>query len=234
MSKGKDSQKQSKVPLYASILLVAVLLACYFLVPEVKLFLGEAWAVLTSEDQEKIEKWVSGFGWLGPAVLILLMTVQMFLLVIPSILLMVVSIVAYGSVWGSVIVLAGIFIASSVGYIVGKYFSELIVRKLIGKKTEKNATGFIESYGFWAIVITRLNAFLPNDSISFVAGVLKMNYLKFISATLVGIVPLTFFIALLGSNTDRLKTGLAWASIVSLATFGAYVWWDKSRKGKRS
>lgn len=230
MSKGKDSQKQSKVPLYASVLLVAGLLACYFFVPEVKFFLDEAWAVLTSEDQQRIKAWVGDFVWFGPAVLILLMTVQMFLLVIPTLLLMVVSIIAYGPVWGSVIVLAGIFIASSVGYIVGKYFSELIVRKLIGKKTEKNATGFIESYGFWAIVITRLNAFLPNDSISFVAGVLKMNYPKYIAATMLGIAPLTLFIALLGNDNDRLKTGLLWASVTSLVIFGVYIWWDKSRK----
>jgi uncharacterized membrane protein YdjX (TVP38/TMEM64 family) len=222
-----NTPKQSKIPLYASLIVVLALVVGYFFVPDVQKFLDEAWAVLTSEDEKKIKNWVSDFGWFGPVVLVLLMTVQMFLLVIPTILLMMVSIIAYGPVWGSIIVLTGIFIASSIGYVIGKYVGELLVLKLIGEKTEKKMEGFLEEYGFWAIVVTRINPFLSNDSISFVAGVLKMNYGKFISATLIGIAPLTFFIAQLGNDTDKLKTGLFWASIVSLIVFAAYIWWDK-------
>tara|TARA_A100000171_G_C2140629_1_gene155999 strand:+ start:27304 stop:27999 length:696 start_codon:yes stop_codon:yes gene_type:complete len=231
MSQNKEEKtSKSNVPLYLSILLVGGMIVCYFLIPSVQQFFNEAWNVLTSNDEKRIEQWVSGFGWFGPFVLILAMIFQMFLLVVPSLALMVVSILAYGPIWGSIIILVAVFAASSVGYLIGRYLGQTVVLKLLGAKTENKIERFIESYGFWAVIVTRLNPILSNDAISFVGGILKMNYWKFIGATLLGILPLTVFIAILGKSTETLKTGLLWGSVVSLVLFGAYIWWDKRKK----
>lgn len=228
------SVSKSKAPLYISLALIASIVACYFLIPSVQEFLDKAWAVLTSGDEKRITQWVDGFGWFGPIILILAMIIQMFLIVIPSVALMVVSIIAYGPIWGSLIVFAAVFSASTIGYIIGRYFGPVIVQRLIGEKNEKKIADFIEDYGFWAVIVTRVNPFLSNDAISFVGGILKMTYWKFIGATLVGIAPLTIFIAILGRNTDQLKSGLLWGSLVSLALFGAYVFWDKKKRKKKN
>ncbi len=49
----------------------------------------------------------------------------------------------------------------------------------------------MDDYGFWAIIVTRINPFLSNDAISFVGGLLRMGYWKFIGAiyveTLIGL-----------------------------------------------
>lgn len=224
------SIKKSKKPLYISAAIIISVIAAYFLIPGVNNFFDEAWQVLTSNDESRIKQWVSQFGWIGPLVLILTMVLQMFLLVIPSIALMVVSILAYGPIWGSLIVFAAIFTASSVGYFIGRYFGPVIVDKLIGHKSERKIGEFIEDYGFWAVIVTRINPILSNDAISFVSGILKMGYFRFISATLVGISPLIIFIAILGETTDGLMTGLIWGSIISLILFLGYVWWDRKRK----
>lgn len=225
-----SSTTKSKLPLYISIALVFGIVTSYFLIPEVKEFLDEAWSVLTSDDEERVQKWVSGFGWLGPIVLVLAMIAQMFLLVVPSILLMVVSVLAYGPIWGSVIIIASVYAASTVGYFIGSYFGDTIVKRIIGKKSEKKVASFLDDYGFWAVIVTRLNPFLSNDAISFVGGLLRMGYWKFMGATLVGIAPLTAFIAIFGKSIDELKMGLLWGSVFSLLAFGAYVWWDKKHK----
>tara|TARA_R110002167_G_scaffold49014_4_gene143924 strand:+ start:106 stop:741 length:636 start_codon:yes stop_codon:yes gene_type:complete len=210
--------------------LVFGIVTSYFLIPEVKEFLDEAWSVLTSDDEERVQKWVSGFGWLGPIILVLAMIAQMFLLVVPSILLMVVSVLAYGPIWGSIIIIASVYAASTVGYFIGSYFGDTIVKRIIGKKSEKKVATFLDDYGFWAVIVTRLNPFLSNDAISFVGGLLRMGYWKFMGATLVGIAPLTAFIAIFGKSIDELKMGLLWGSVISLLAFGAYVWWDKKHK----
>ena len=228
-----SSPKKSKLPLYLSLLLVAILVICYFAVPPVNDFFNEAWSVLTSDDEARVKKWVEDFGWFGPVVIVVAMIVQMFLLVIPTILLMIVSTLAYGPFWGSIINFTAVIIASSVGYAIGKYLGLSFIERLLGEKTNKKITTFIQEYGFWAVVITRINPFLSNDAISFVAGILKMNYWKFISATAVGITPLILLIAITGQNTDSLKTGLLYGSIASLIIFGGYIWWDKKRKSKQ-
>ena len=224
------SSKKSKLPLYLSLLFVAILVVCYFIIPSVNDFFNEAWNVLTSDDEARVKKWVEGFGWLGPIVIILAMILQMFLLVIPTILLMIVAILAYGPIWGSILIFIAVLIASSIGYMIGKYMGSSLIERLLGEKTTKKVISFIEDYGFWAVVITRINPFLSNDAISFVAGILKMNFLKFISATAVGITPLILLIAITGHNTDSLKNGLLWGSIGSLIIFGGYIWWDKKRR----
>lgn len=225
----ETSVSKSKSPLYISIVLIAALVICYFAIPEVKHFFEEAWNVLTSDDEARIKNWVEGFGWFGPIVLVLAMVVQMFLLVIPTILLMIVSILAYGPIWGSIIIFISVFVASSVGYIIGKYLSPTFISNLLGEKNLKKVSSFLENYGFWAVVITRINPFLSNDAISFVAGILKMKYWRFITATILGIAPLTILIAIVGRNTHSLKNGLLWGSLVSLLIFGIYIWIDKKR-----
>ncbi|GGW96300.1 TVP38/TMEM64 family protein [Salegentibacter mishustinae] len=226
------SVKKSKAPLIVSGIIIIGLVAAYFFIPGVRNFLTEAWTVLTSNDEERITNWVSNFGWMGPTMLILAMVAQMFLIVIPSVALMVVSILAYGPIFGSLIIFAAIFTASSVGYFIGRYFGPVIVEKLIGPSNKIKIEDFIEDYGFWAVIVTRINPFLSNDAISFVVGILKMGYWRFIGATLVGIAPLTIFIAIIGKSTDGLKTGLLWGSLVSLAIFILYVWWDKKKRKK--
>ncbi|MDX1719846.1 TVP38/TMEM64 family protein [Salegentibacter mishustinae] len=226
------SVKKSKAPLIVSGIIIIGLVAAYFFIPGVRDFLTEAWTVLTSNDEERITNWVSDFGWMGPTMLILAMVAQMFLIVIPSVALMVVSILAYGPIFGSLIIFAAIFTASSVGYFIGRYFGPVIVEKLIGPSNKIKIEDFIEDYGFWAVIVTRINPFLSNDAISFVGGILKMGYWRFIGATLVGIAPLTIFIAIIGKSTDGLKTGLLWGSLVSLAIFILYVWWDKKKRKK--
>ncbi|MBL3655243.1 TVP38/TMEM64 family protein [Fulvivirga sediminis] len=226
------SVKKSKLPLILSVGLVVAVVLCYFLIPDVKQFCQEAWNVLLSEDKEKTSKWVSQFGAFGPVVIVLAMIVQMFLIVIPSPLLMVVSVLAYGPWWGSLIILVSVFCASSIGYIIGAYLGPPVVKKILGPKAEGKVESFLDEYGFWAVIVTRLSPFLSNDAISFVGGMLRVGYWKFIGATLIGITPLTIFIAYLGKNTDRLKTGMIWASVVSLVLFFVYVWWDKKRNKK--
>lgn len=227
-----NSVKKSKAPLYVSLGILVLLVASYFLIPAVNQFLNEAWSVLTSNDNERIRKWVGDFGWFGPLMLVVSMVAQMFLIIIPSVALMVVSILAYGPIWGSLIVLLAIFTASSIGYWIGRYFGPMIVERLIGHKSEKKIASFLDDYGFWAIIVTRINPFLSNDAISFVAGILKMGYWKFIGATIVGIIPLTIFIAIIGKSTATLESGLLWGSIISLVIFGGYVYWDKKISDK--
>lgn len=232
MSRTKPNLPDNIWAIALSALLVGGLVLAYFVWPDAREFYTEAWEVLTSEDQQRIRDWIQGFGWLGPAVIIGCMTAQMFLIVIPSVVLMIASILAYGPFWGSLIILVAIFVASTIGYLIGRSLSEHAVSKLIGKKSEKKVTGFIEDYGFWAIVITRVNPLLSNDAISFVAGVLGMNYWKFIGSTMLGIAPLTLVLAVVGGMTDQLKNGLIWISVISALIFAGFIWWDRTRRKK--
>lgn len=229
-SKETPTIKQSKAPIYISLGIVLIVVLSYFFIPSVNNFFSDAWEVLTSDDEGRIKTWISQFGILGPLVIILAMTLQMFLLVIPTPLLMIVSVLAYGAFLGALLILVAVFCASSVGYSIGAYLGTPVVDKIVGKKTEENIASFIDDYGFWTVIVTRLSPFLSNDAISLIGGMLRMGYWRFIAATMAGILPLTILIAYLGRDIDRLKSGLIWGSIISIVLFACFIWWDKQRE----
>lgn len=230
----KDEVAQSKWPLVITAVIIGALIASYFLIPSFRETIKEGWQVLTSGEEQRISEWVNGFGFWGPFFIVLAMVAQMFLLVVNVVLLMLVAIIAYGPVWGSVIAIAAVAVASTVGFLIGRSVGEVGVSKLIGTKAERKIAGFVEEYGIWAIMIARISPFLSNDAVSFVAGLAGMGYLKFISATLAGILPLTVLLAWLGESTNRLKSGLIWVSAISLVLFIAYVVYDKYFKRKKA
>ncbi|MBB6610755.1 TVP38/TMEM64 family protein [Pontibacter sp. Tf4] len=226
-------EKESKWPLVLTGLIIISLVLSYFIFPGFKENMQEGWHVLTSGDEQRISDWVNQFGLWGPFFIILAMVAQMFLLVVNVVLLMLVAILAYGPVWGSVIAIVAVLVASTVGYMIGKSVGEAGVRKLIGKKTERKVSEFMDEYGIWAIIVARISPFLSNDAVSFVAGFATMRYWQFMLATVAGIVPLTVLLAWLGGNNERLKTGLIWVSVASLLLFIGYVVWDKFYRKKK-
>jgi uncharacterized membrane protein YdjX (TVP38/TMEM64 family) len=217
-----------KLPLLISASLLAILVTIYFVIPSFQNFINEAFDVLTSDDQERIRKWVGQFKLADPVVLILIMVVQMFLFVVPNVFLMMVAIISYGPAWGAVISFLGVFSSSSVGYMIGKYLGPVTVRKLMSDKAQKKTSEFIKNYGVAAIAITRISS-LSNDSLSIVAGLLKMSYQKYILATLGGITPLIVLLAIYGRNGKILKA-LIWIAAISLMLLIIYIVIDKKRK----
>ncbi|PKV76196.1 TVP38/TMEM64 family protein [Pontibacter ramchanderi] len=219
--------KQSKWPLMVTAGIVALLVLAYFVFPGFQANIQEGWEVLTSGEEKRISSWVEQFGFWGPFFIILAMVAQMFLLVVNVVALMLVAIIAYGPVWGSGIAIVAVLVASTIGYLIGRGLGETGVRKIIGHKAEEKVCGFVSDYGIWAVIIARISPFLSNDAVSFVAGLTKMGYLKFIGATVAGITPLTILLAWLGEDKDRLMNGLIWVGGASLVVFIGYVVYDK-------
>ena len=209
--------------------LIALLVGLYFVIPPYRDFVDKAYTLLTSGDQQGFETWVRGFGAWGPAVILALMIMQTLLAFIPSVLIMIVTVVAYGPLWGGVLTWGGLMVAAAVGYGIGRAVGPATVYQLIGEKTENKVEGFVEDYGIWAIIAARVSPALSTDAVSFVAGLVKMGWLRFLFATGAGILPLTVLIAFLGADFQRLETGLIWVSVVSVALFLGYVVFDKWR-----
>jgi uncharacterized membrane protein YdjX (TVP38/TMEM64 family) len=220
-----------KLPLLVSLFLLAILIVFYFVIPSFQSFIKEAFDVLTSENEERIRQWVAQFKLAGPVMLILIMIAQMFLFVVPNVFVMMVAIISYGPFWGSVIAFLGVFASSSTGYMIGKYLGPVTVHKLMNEKVRRKTSEFIKRYGVTAIAITRISS-LSNDSLSIVAGLLKMNYRKYILATLAGITPLIILLAIYGKNGKILKA-LIWIAALSLLSLIIYIIIDKRKKRTR-
>ena len=223
--------KSSSIPFIISCVLIAVLIAAYFLFPSFKQEINDGFYALTSGDQDRIKQWVSQFGAWGPVVIIVSMVIQMFLFIVPNILLILISILSYGHIWGALLAWFGIFLASTVGYLIGNKLSPILVHRLVSAKTQQKLKEFIRRYGMKAIVVLRLSTF-SNDGLSLVAGLLNMEYRRFITATLLGITPVIVILAIFGKD-GRIEKGLLWTGVVLLAGLVIYIVIDRRRSKTR-
>ena len=224
----KTRKEGDRIALFSSLGILAVLAGCYFLIPDFQNGINNAFVILTSDDQERIQNWVKQFGAWGPIVIILGMTGQMFALVIPNLLLFIIAIVCYGPVWGGLICLSGVFISSSIGYWVGRKLGPRAVDRFVSQNTQEKIKVFIERYGTKAIAIARLSSF-SSDGISFAAGILEMGYKKYILATLTGIIPLITLLAIYGKN-GNVERALIWIAGISLIALIVYILIDKRKR----
>jgi len=126
-----------------------------------------------------------------------------------------------------------VFCSSSLGYKIGKTLGPKAIDRFLSQKTQDKISAFIHRYGFKAITIARMSS-LGTDSIGFAAGILEMNYKKFMIATMCGITPVIALIAIFGNN-GTVEKGLLWMAGISLAALIVYIIIDhkKQRKMRR-
>ena len=224
-----DKSKEGRWTWLVPVGLIAALFGLYFIAPPYRAFIDRAYSLISSGDQAGFESWIRGFGAWGPVAIFALMIMQTLLAFIPSVIIMVVTVLAYGPLWGGLLTWLGLMVAAGVGYGIGRAVGPATVNQLIGEKTEQKIEGFVEDYGLWAIIAARVSPALSTDAVSFVAGLVEMGVGRFLLATGLGILPLTVLIAYLGADFSRLESGLIWVSAISVVIFTAYVIYDRRR-----
>lgn len=208
--------KKSKLPFFISLCILISLVAGYFLIPGFRQFIDKSFQVLISGDRDQINQWVEQLGFWGPLAIILGLVIQMFMLVVPTLVLMIVAVLAYGPWMGGFYALTGILLASATAYYIGFAGSNVFLNKLMGKKTRDRLTGYTDKFGVWLVFIARIHPMLSNDTVSFVMGIVRLNFWKFMLATIAATLPMLALIGYLGSDMQRLKTGLFWLSGIAI------------------
>jgi len=95
-------------------------------------------------------------------------------------------------------------------------------------KKQNKIQVFIERYGVKAVVIFRLST-ISTDALGFVAGILEMNYKRYILATMAGVTPLIVLISIYGGN-GRIETALIWIASIALVALGVYIYLDRFKR----
>lgn len=225
-----DVARQSRWTWIVPLGLVGVLVGAYFLWPSFNDFVSEAYSIFSDGDQERTRAWVRGFGAWGFVVLVAMMLMQTIIAFLPSLVLMVVSVLAYGPVLGGGLAWGGMLLAASLGFVIGRGLGVAAVDRIIGPETEARMLRFVDRYGTWAVIAARISPVLSTDAVSIVAGMAKMRYVRFVIATGIGTLPLTVLVAWLGADVNRLQSGLIWVSIISIGMLIAYIAYDFRRR----
>ena len=152
------------------------------------------------ESLRQLVDFLSGSAW-GPLIFIGIYAVRPLVLFSAG-LLTIAAGVLFGPVWGIIYTIIGANAGASLAYLIGRLLgSDVIeddeddeakgIRKYIGRLRENP---------FETVFIMRL-IFLPYDLVNYLAGFLKINYLAFIAATILGSLPGTISFVLFGASS---------------------------------
>jgi len=213
-----------KIPSWSIPIAFAALVAlAYFAIPSFHDFVDKAYRLIANEQQEAFREWIESYGAWAPVVLIVIMLLQTIIPVIPSVVIMVAAVLAFGVLWGSVLSWLGLLAAACLAYVGGRLLGPATIYRLVGEKTEKRFEALLDDYGMGAVVFARVSPVLSTDAISFVAGLVCMRFWQFMLATALGTLPLLLLIAVLAQDFNTLERGFLVMSVASVLMFAVYL-----------
>lgn len=198
-----------------------------------------AWAAWTSgawellRDESRIAALVAEAGWLGPLVIVLLMTTAVVFSPIPSAPIALAAGAAYDHLWGTVYVLIGAELGAIIAFGLARVLGYQVLHRRFGDRLKFGLMGS-QSALMATVFVTRLIPFLSFDLVSYAAGLTPITVWRFALATLAGIVPASFVLAHFG---NEMATGEAdrimWTALALGLLTGAPVlasWWMRRRR----
>lgn len=153
-------------------------------------------------NQQKMQQWIQQFGVLGPLVIIFLIALAIIISPIPSAPIALVSGMLYGHTFGTLYVVIGALSGALIAFLIARKLGYDYVNKRISHHLPVKLVGS-QNMLMMIVFVTRLAPFISFDVISYAAGLTKLTLGRFIIATLTGIIPVSFFLAHLGSEVRK-------------------------------
>jgi uncharacterized membrane protein YdjX (TVP38/TMEM64 family) len=198
-----------------------------------------AWAAWTSGagellgDEARIAALVAEAGWLGPLIIVLLMTTAVVFSPIPSAPIALAGGAAYGHLWGTVYVLIGAELGAIIAFGLARVLGYEALHRRLGDRQEFGLMGS-QTALMASVFVTRLLPFVSFDLVSYAAGLTPITVWRFALATLAGIIPASFLLAHFGrematGEADRIMwTALALGLLTAVPVLAS--WWIRRRR----
>jgi uncharacterized membrane protein YdjX (TVP38/TMEM64 family) len=186
---------------YAAIILIA-LVVIYFLL--VNSSLGGFFS-----DMELLIFKARGLGFMGPLLFVGLMVLAIVFNPLPSAPIAIAAGAVYGHTMGTVYIVIGAEIGALAAFLIARLIGAELVRQLLPGSLSMGRFG--TQNGLTLIVfVSRLIPFMSFDLVSYAAGLTVIKFWRFALATLLGLVPVSFALAHVGSEVIAgEQTGLA-------------------------
>ena len=162
-----------------------------------------------------LKEYTQSFGSFAPIIYILIFTLVP-LTLIPNSLIAISGGALFGLYYGSLYTLIGAAFGATLSFGLSRYFGKTLAEKLIGNKTQW-LSEHAEKNGFHFVLLLRLIPVVPFDAISYGAGLSRIRYIDFLSATCFGILPGVFAYSNIGDKSSNIQSLEFLASIAILA-----------------
>lgn len=154
------------------------------------------------KNQENLLVIIKELGLIGPIAIILLIAIAIIIVPIPSAPVALVSGALYGHTFGTIYVVLGALSGAILAFMISRKLGYDYVSRKLHQRMPVKIVGSQNTL-MMIVFVTRLAPFISFDVISYAAGLTKLTFGRFIIATLMGIIPISFILAHLGSEVKN-------------------------------
>ena len=176
---------------------------------------------------EKIEAWLAlakDIHWFYVAGLVVLLLFLDLFVAMPTLTIIIMSGYFLGPFYGAIMAISGVLLAGVTGYIISYFHGNKFVRFIIKDKAQQvQMREQFNRYGTFMIIFSRAMPILPEVT-ACMSGIVKMPFVKFISAWLVSSVPYVLIASYAGSisTVDNPKPAIMIAIFLTVAMWLAW------------
>ena len=209
----KNSRKKALIAL--AIVIALLLTLSYLSAPLYSLF----------KNPDKIKNFILGFGIFAPLVLILLQVLQVLIAPIPGQITGFASGYIFGTVKGTFYTTVATVLGSLVVFVLARKLGRPFVEKVIDKATLKKFDYISGEKGTFALFLIYLLPALPDDAISFMAGLTQITIKKLVLIAFLGRLPGLLILNMVGSGVAgaNAKFSVILFSALMVVSFLIYV-----------
>lgn len=183
------------------------------------LYFGYRLGLFHKSSIAEMRNYISNFGPWAPIVYIIMFTLVP-LTLFPDAVLAVAGGMIFGVWLGALYTIIGAVCGGILSFFIARHFGRGLVEKLIKHKAQWFDDG-VEKKGFLLIFILRLVPLIPYDVISYGAGLSKIKFKDFLTATVIGIIPGVLVYANLGDKSGSASAmQFVMACLILIALFG--------------
>ena len=166
-------------------------------------------------DQEAVGATIQSFGVWGPLVLGLAQMVQVLVAFIPGHVFVIAAGYIYGFPAGFALNFICVVTASQLAYSLARWAGRPLVNRLAPPEQIDKWQAIAEKQGFMFFTITFILPVFPTDAMNFVAGLSGLSPRRFLAANILGRVPHSLVLTLIGSHGLELSP-FAWGVLAVL------------------
>ncbi len=206
------------------------------MVVAVVLVMAMLWLVLrqlgmpASLSPDALSAWLNGQGVWGPFFLFLMMVLAVVVGPIPTLPVSAASGLAFGVLTGTLLAAAGALTGAMIAFSVAR----ILGREALREKLSSNpifASDGSQRLLFWMVFVTRLIPLFSFALISYAAGVTAIRGWRFAVASLLGMLPMTFVFAGLGTTFELNPLMTVAAATLILVAMTLFPWYLSQRPG---
>lgn len=174
---------------------------------------------LPALSASRIERWIESLGPFAPVVYIVIYALRP-LVFFPASILTLTGGVLFGAWFGTFYTVIGATLSACVGYFMAEKIGHLWNRTAPLERLQK-VQKQMETNGFLSVLWFRLVPFLNFDVVSYAAGIARVKWLPFVSATIIGMLPGTIAYNFLGGSLLEGDLRIIGAAIAVVIIFTA-------------